>query len=83
MKCSTCKVNEAKPGIIVCSDVCDKIRLTVNRLIDICTPTPGCDNCHGDLYKGCTEKCKKEFRESNAFAKELWLLVRTELNKKL
>jgi predicted nucleic acid-binding Zn ribbon protein len=62
---------------IVCSDECQNVRLKIFELERKYTPTNGCDNCWGDLYQGCTEQCKREFREALEFGKDLWSLVRT------
>lgn len=76
MKCQVCKINEAEPNSIVCGDRCNKTRLEIIRLSDKYTPTNGCDNCWGDLYQGCTEKCKEEVRIAHKFVNELYSLVR-------
>ncbi len=76
MKCQVCKVKEAEPHKIVCSDNCNNIRLMIRKLSDIYTPTNGCDNCWGDLGQGCTTKCKDEFKKAHIFVKEMYSLVR-------
>lgn len=79
MICKICNVEEAKNNSIVCSDDCTEIRLLMIKLVNICAPTNGCDNCWGDLGGGCTEKCKREFENSGKFAKELYSLVQSTL----
>jgi hypothetical protein len=80
MKCQVC-LNEILPELnsLVCSDRCAAIRLKVHELIDKYTPTPGCDNCRGDLYRGCTDKCQREFAAAGKFGTDLWGLVRMSL----
>jgi len=72
----------AKKNIIVCSDHCQNIRLKIFELGDKYFPTNGCDNCWGDLHQGCTEQCKKEFKESGEFLGDLWSLTNLILNRK-
>ena len=74
MKCEICG-KPALEGIVVCSKQCQKIRLKMFKLMDKYTPTPGCENCRGDLYQGCTDKCKKEFDELGKFSQDLWSLI--------
>jgi hypothetical protein len=74
IKCAVCG-NEALTNKVICSDHCAKIRLKIFSLIDKYFPTHGCDNCLGDLGRGCSDQCKKEFREAGNFSKDLWLLV--------
>jgi hypothetical protein len=81
MKCYVCKIKEAKSGSTVCSERCHEISLLIRRLADICTPTPGCENCLGDLHQGCTDKCRSEFKLSYYFVSELYKLVRTVSNQ--
>ena len=76
MKCQVCKIKEAEPNSIVCSDKCNNLRLSIMRLQNKYTPTHGCDNCWGDLHQGCTEKCKEEFKQSREFGSELWQIVK-------
>ena len=73
-KCVVCE-KPALENLVVCSEHCQKIRLRILKLIDKYFPTPGCENCRGDLHQGCTEKCQKEFSEMGKFAKDLWFLV--------
>lgn len=73
-QCDVCSKKRAK-NIVVCSDDCKIIR---KRILDIESkyfPIHGCDNCWGDLHSGCSEQCKKEFRESLEFGTDLWKLV--------
>ena len=79
MKCQVCKKQEAKANSIICSDLCNEIRLMINRLSDKYTPTPGCKNCHSDLMNGCTKKCQSEFELAHEFIKDLYLLIRIKL----
>ena len=76
MKCQVCKIKEAENNSIVCSEKCNQIRLKIIELSNKYTPTNGCDNCLGDLYQGCTDKCKNEFKLSSKFIKDLYSIVR-------
>jgi len=80
MKCKVCKINEAKPLSIVCSENCNKIRLLINLLSNKYTPTYGCDNCRGDNGGRCTSLCRQEFSASSLFVKELYSLVKLAQN---
>jgi hypothetical protein len=77
MKCEICK-KEVGPrkNSVVCSDKCKDIRKLIFELEDKYFPRHGCENCWGDLHQGCTEQCKKEFRECQEFGTDLWKLVR-------
>ena len=75
MKCEVWK-KPAMENSIVCSDNCQEVRLKMFELGDKYYPTHGCDNCWSDSHTGCTEQCKKEFKESGEFGKDLWSLVR-------
>ena len=79
MKCEICK-KEAMPNLVICSEHCKEIRQMLFDLGDKYFPIHGCDNCRGDLYQGCSEQCKKEFRDSIKFGKDLWVLVCLILN---
>ena len=74
MKCEVCN-KPARKNSIVCSDHCQKIRLIVFGLADKYFPTPGCNNCLGDLHGNCTEQCDREFKKLGEFSKDLWSLV--------
>lgn len=77
MKCDVCKAEIPRErNSVVCSDKCSNIRKRIFELDRKYFPTHGCDNCWGDLHRGCTEQCKKEFRESREFGQDLWSLVR-------
>ena len=76
MKCQVCRIKEAETLSIVCSDRCDKIRLKIIELSDRYTPTPGCENCHGDLGVGCTTECINQFQAARSLISELYSLVR-------
>ena len=74
MKCEVC----GKPALknkVICSELCQKIRLRIYKLGDKYAPTHGCDNCWGDLHQGCTEQCKKEFKKLGEISEDLWSLV--------
>ena len=85
MKCVICG-KEAMKNKVICSEKCSDVRRKLFELGDKYFPTRGCDNCWGDLHHGCTEQCRKEFREASDFCKDLWSLVRliypSEQNKK-
>ena len=75
IKCGVC----GKPALknsVICSERCKKIRLKLFELGDKYFPTHGCENCWGDLHQGCTEQCRREFRESLKFGQDLWSLVK-------
>ena len=76
MICQVCKVREAQVKSTVCSNRCNNVRLAIIRMDNTYTPTPGCENCWGDLHQGCTEKCKEEFRISREFISDLYSLIR-------
>ena len=74
IKCRIC----GKPALknsVICSDRCAKIRLKRLEIMDKYAHPNGCDNCWGDLHQGCSEQCKKEFRESAEFGQDLWSLM--------
>jgi len=73
-KCDVCN-NERAKNLVICSDKCEKVRNMIFDLTKEYFPTNGCDNCWGDLHNGCSEQCKKEFRESLKFGTKLWELV--------
>jgi predicted nucleic acid-binding Zn ribbon protein len=76
MKCEVCdKEISKKRHSVICSDRCGQIRLKIYKLIDKYFPVHGCDNCWGDLGQGCTEKCKKEFKDGHEFAQDLWSII--------
>ena len=75
IKCGVCG-SPAMKNSVICSDRCAKIRLKMFELDKKYFPTHGCENCWGDLGKGCTEQCRREFRESKEFGQDLWSLVR-------
>lgn len=77
MKCVVCqKLLPLENNSIVCSDECQKIRLRMLELGNKYFPVNGCKNCWGDLRHGCSEKCRKEFREAGKFGQELWSIIR-------
>lgn len=78
MKCEVCN-KPALPNLVICSDHCRDIRQKVFDLDRKYFPTNGCDNCRGDLHQGCSDQCRREFRESLEFGKDLWSLVRLAL----
>lgn len=61
---------------VVCSERCKEIRSKAFDIVNKYSPTNGCDNCWGDLYQGCTDKCKEEFRISGEHTQDLWELIR-------
>ena len=73
-QCDVCD-KERADNSVVCSDNCSTIRKMIFDLEKEYFPTNGCDNCLGDLHNGCSEQCKKEFRESMKFGTKLWELV--------
>jgi len=79
MKCEICG-KEALENKVICSNKCAEIRQRIFNLGNKYFPTHGCDNCWGDLHQGCTEQCKKEFRESRKFYQDLWSLVKLIIN---
>lgn len=77
MKCEICKKEVSiERNSVVCSDKCSAIHKKILEFIDKYFPVYGCDNCWGDLHIGCSEQCKKEFRELSEFGQDLWSLVR-------
>lgn len=77
MKCHVCKVEVPREkNSIVCSEKCQNIWLKVGELDTKYFRCNGCDNCWGDLHGQCSETCRREFRESGAFIRDLWSLVR-------
>ena len=81
MRCEICK-KEALENKVICSEQCAKIRLKIFELGDKYFPTHGCDNCWGDLRQGCTEQCRKEFKEGGDFMSDLWSLIKLIYSKK-
>ena len=81
MICQVCEKKEAMKNSIVCSEHCKAVRQMIFDLDTKYFPTNGCDNCWGDLHQGCSAQCKKEFRESLAFGKDLWKLYRFIVSK--
>jgi hypothetical protein len=82
MECEVCKKElEKEKNSVVCSEHCKAVRQFIFDLNNKYFPTHGCDNCWGDLHSGCTEQCKKEFRESLEFGTDLWKLARIILNQ--
>lgn len=76
MKCEICNIEIPKEkNSVVCSDKCQEIRLLIFKIGDKYFPTNGCDNCWGDLHQGCSEQCRKEFRESLKFGQDLWSII--------
>jgi len=75
IKCEICGKTPMKNSVI-CSEKCKAVRLRIMEIGNKYFPTYGCDNCWGDLHEGCTEQCKKEFRESGEFGKDLWSIIR-------
>lgn len=73
--CDVCG-KPSRENSIVCSKRCQDTRLKLFELERKYFPTNGCDNCWGDLHQDCTEQCKREFRESLEFGKDLWSLIR-------
>lgn len=78
MKCSVCREDNIprEKNTTVCSDKCLAIHNKANELDKKYFPTNGCDNCWGDLHRGCSETCRREFKESLQFGKDLWSLIR-------
>lgn len=77
MKCEVCSIElPAEHNSVVCSDKCGTIRQMLYDLTRKYYPTPGCENCWGDLHKGCTDKCRTEFMKAGEFRSDLWVLVR-------
>ena len=79
MKCIICKkeikIEVDKPTSTVCSGNCTEAYKMINEFEKKYFPTHGCDNCWGDLHQGCTEKCRKEFRQSFEFGQGLWEII--------
>jgi len=75
MECEVCGKTVRIKNSVVCSEHCQEIRLKIFRLVEEYTPTKGCDNCWGDLHQGCSEECRREFKESLKFGTKLWSLV--------
>lgn len=65
---------------VICSDRCSEIRKKFFSLGKKYFPTHGCDNCLSDLHRGCSDECKKEFKESSEFYRDMWSLVRLIYN---
>jgi len=77
MRCEICQKDVPKEkNSVVCSDKCLAIRQKLFDLDKKYFPTHGCDNCWGDLHQGCSAQCRKEFRESLEFGKDLWSIIR-------
>lgn len=76
MKCEICKKElSQEKNSVVCSDKCSAVRKRILEIGDKYFPTHGCDNCWGDLHQGCTEQCKREFREAGEFFGDLWSII--------
>lgn len=76
MKCEICQKKVPKEkNSIVCSDKCNAVRKRIFEIGKKYFPTHGCDNCLEDLYSGCTEQCRKEFRGARLFAIDLWSII--------
>jgi len=75
LQCEVC-AQPAIDGQVICSDLCADIRLQVFALTKKYAPTDGCDNCWGDLHRGCSTKCKTQFKTAVALSRDLWNLVR-------
>ena len=76
MNCEICGNEVPVKNSVVCPGKCSALRKRLFELEDKYYPTNGCDNCWGDEHIGCTEQCKKEFRESSAFGQDLWSIIR-------
>jgi len=84
MKCEICNSEIPKDkNSVVCSEICSSIRTKMIKIKRKYFPTNGCQNCWGDLHQGCSEQCKKEFREASIFNKDLWSLIRLIYPEKL
>ena len=75
-KCPVCQETFEVARSMLCSEKCAAIRARVIELDRKYFPCHGCEVCWGDLGGRCSEQCRKEFRESSAFLKDLWSLVR-------
>lgn len=73
--CDVCGEERAENLVICESEKCAVARLLAYHISDKYFPTRGCDNCWGDLHRGCDESCQQEFRDSLKFGKDLWILV--------
>lgn len=76
MKCEICKTEiPREKNSVVCSDRCSLIRKRLFEIENKYFPTHGCDNCWSDSHGGCTEECKREFKVSFEFCKDMWSLI--------
>ena len=77
MECVIChKPLEHDSRSTVCDEPCLDIHKKVMDLTFKYANPKGCANCWGDLYQGCTDECKLEFRKYGEFMKDVWSLVR-------
>lgn len=73
--CDVCNKERTKNLVICDSEKCSIARLLAYHISDKYFPFRGCDNCWGDLGRGCDETCRQEFRDSLKFGKDLWVMV--------
>lgn len=73
--CDVCDKERAENRVICDSEKCSVARLLAYAIDDKYFPTRGCDNCWGDLGRGCEDRCRDEHRASLKFGQDLWVLV--------